>query len=431
MADRPLTDITGLLGPVARVERHSLENGLEVRLVPGGQAPIVVISIWYRVGTRDETPEQGGIAHFLEHMMFKGSAKYPMGAIDRLTQSLGGENNAFTTHDVTAYYFGFSARHWTAALDVEADRMESLTLDKAEFETERQVILEEIAMYEDDPWESLEMKSAKCYYGRFPYGRSILGTRDSVAGFTIADLEAFYRRHYRVDNSVLVVAGDIPENALAEIEARFASMSPGGRERMSWPPSYSAPTELGRLRHPKGATPRMLLSLPAPAATDSRYAAWRLLMAVLGNGRSSRLYRKLVDEERLCSSASAELTEMAGPGMTMIATELLPDAEPAAVEEATLAELVELGKRPPTDSELERARRLLLSDWVFGLERIQHQAMLVGQAEAVLGRSYLESHLRGLVRCGRQDLSAVGEELLPTAASEPGGVLGWVLAEAG
>ena len=137
-----------------RVER--LDNGLTVCLLENRQAPIVTSALFYRAGTRDEPAGHGGVAHFLEHMMFKGSPRYGPGEIDRRTQALGGVNNAFTSHDATGYYFNFAADRWTEALAIEADRMAGLTLDPEQVASERQVILEEIAMYESEPWEALE-----------------------------------------------------------------------------------------------------------------------------------------------------------------------------------------------------------------------------------------------------------------------------------
>ena len=140
------------------VEVHQLDNGLTVALVYSDQAPIVSTVVWYRIGTAGEGKHEGGIAHFLEHMMFKGSRSYGPGEVDRTTQALGGVNNAFTSHDSTAYYFQFAADCWTTALEIEADRMVELRLDPDEVDHERQVVLEEIAMYESDPWDALERR---------------------------------------------------------------------------------------------------------------------------------------------------------------------------------------------------------------------------------------------------------------------------------
>jgi zinc protease len=134
-----------------------LGNGLTVCVLENRQAPVVTTAISYRAGTRDEPPGHGGVAHFLEHMMFKGAARFGPGEIDRRTQALGGSNNAFTSHDATTYYFSFAADRWTEALAIEADRMGGLSLDPKQVASERRVIREEIAMYDSEPWDALEV----------------------------------------------------------------------------------------------------------------------------------------------------------------------------------------------------------------------------------------------------------------------------------
>ncbi|MDX1385620.1 MAG: pitrilysin family protein, partial [Thermoanaerobaculia bacterium] len=205
-----------------RLER--LGNGLTVAIVPSDQAPIVTTVVWYRVGCRHEAEAEAGIAHFLEHMMFKGSAAYGPGEIDRLTQALGGSNNAFTSHDATAYYFELAADCWTTALDVERDRMVSLELDADEVASERQVILEEIAMYESDPWDALERRVQAELFGAHPYGRPVLGTPESLASIGAEELRDFHHRSYRPDRTVIVVAGAVGPEACDEVERRFGDL---------------------------------------------------------------------------------------------------------------------------------------------------------------------------------------------------------------
>jgi hypothetical protein len=163
------------------IERARLDNGLEVCLLRNAQAPIVSTALLYRVGARDEREGETGIAHFLEHMMFKGSERYAAGEVDRRTQDLGGNNNAFTSHDVTAYWFSFAADRWHEALAIESDRLRGLRLETSQVDAERQVILEEIAMYRDDPWDALEMEVLAMLFGEHAYGRQVLANRSRVA----------------------------------------------------------------------------------------------------------------------------------------------------------------------------------------------------------------------------------------------------------
>jgi zinc protease len=403
-----LEEALGLPGEL-RVER--LDNGLTVVLAESRQAPLVAPALFYRGGAADESRGEEGIAHFLEHMMFKGSERYPAGEIDRRTQALGGSSNAFTSHDSTAYHFSFSGDRWHEALAIEADRMVSLTLDPAEVETERQVIVEEIGMYEDDPWDSLELALGRDFYGAHPYGRPILGTRESLAGIGADELRAFHRRYYTPANAVLVLAGDVDVSAAQRVRALFGAIPPGEAPA---PPAPSPLPGAGQSRHRqrKGDVGRLLVAHPAPGADHADHAPLRLLAAVLGGGRASRLYRALVDEGQLCVSASCEVTERVLDGMTVVAAELVPGVEPAAVEERVLFEIERLRRRPPSPEEVERARRTLIADWVFGIERVEHLALATGHAVSLFDADYPARRLRALAGCGPERLARVAERYL-------------------
>ena len=157
------------------------------------RAPLVVTALFYRAGSRDDSAGQGGLAHFLEHMMFKGSQGYPAGEVDRLTQAWGGTNNAYTTHDTTVYTFSFSSDRWRQALAIELDRQRGLTLDPAELERERGVIQEELRLYEDQPWDSLEKRVHAELFSHRGYGRPIVGSRKSVASIGAHRLSSLHR----------------------------------------------------------------------------------------------------------------------------------------------------------------------------------------------------------------------------------------------
>lgn len=410
----------------ARIER--LANGLTVCVLHNPQAPLVTTALWYRAGTRDEPAGHGGLAHFLEHMMFKGSARYAPGQIDRRTQALGGSNNAFTSYDATAYYFNFARDRWEEALAVEADRMAGLTLDEAEVASERQVILEEIAMYEADPWDALERRVHERLFGDHPYGRPVLGTAPELRATGAGELAGFHRDLYRPDNAVLVVAGDVEGSALATVEASLGALPAGARPRPGHP-AARLPGELVRLERRQGELARMLLALPAPAACDPDYPAMRMLAALLGHGRTSRLQRSLVDEGQICSWVSVDVTEAQEPGVLAVAAEVVPGTEPARVEAEALARITELAETPPTRQEIERAGHMLLADWVLGHEKIHHQALAAGFGLALFeDLEHAEHQLRSLLALGPEDVLAAARRWL---RPESGAVLGWSLPASG
>lgn len=366
-----------------RIDRRRLGNGLEVVLVENRQAPIVSTALFYRAGARDEPRGQGGVAHFLEHMMFKGSPAYGAGDIDRLTQALGGTNNAFTSQDVTAYYFAFAADRFPIALDIEADRMRELTLDPEEVASERQVIVEEIAMYRDEPWDALELEILAALHGDHPYGRPVLGSPEELAGADRATLAEFHRRYYRPDNAVLVLAGDLPADCAGRVEAAFGAIPPGGGPARAPLAPPRGPAEPVRLERRHGEVARLQLALPAPPPDTPEHAGLRVLAAALALGRSSRLQRALVEEGELCLAVSAGLAENVLASSVTVSAELLPGVEPARVVGAIEEQLADLGARPLPEEELERARQVFLADWVFAQERIHQQALAAGVAAAL------------------------------------------------
>ncbi|HEX9730517.1 MAG TPA: pitrilysin family protein [Thermoanaerobaculia bacterium] len=417
---RPAGELRRILDG-ARVER--LANGLLVATLAAGQAPLVTTALIYRAGTRDDEAGHGGTAHFLEHMMFKGSPRYGPGEIDLLTRALGGSNNAFTSHDMTLYYFTFAADRWQQALEIESDRMAGLTLDAEAVRHERQVILEEIAMYEGEPWDALEQRVSAAAFPGHPYGRPVLGTREQLLATGAEALAAFHQRLYRPANAVLVVAGDVGGGVTEQVEAAFGGLDGEAPRRAPSPPP-AAPNGLVRLERRAGEVARMLLSLPAPAATADDHPLLRLLVAVLGAGRSSRLHRALVDEGQLCVGVSADLNESVDPGGWTVAFEVIPGIEPRRAEETALAEIERLRRQPPSAEEVARAQKIVLADWIFDHERVYQQAFLVGTALALFDVEHPWRYLDRLLSVRADDLAAAAERYL---SPERAGVLGWSL----
>jgi len=407
-----------------RRQLSRLANGLTVCVLENRQAPVVTTALCFRAGTREDPPGHGGSAHFLEHMMFKGSARFGPGEIDRRTQALGGSNNAFTSHDSTTYYFSFAADRWTEALAIEADRITSLTLDPRQVASERQVIREEIAMYDSEPWDALEVAVQARLFRGHPYGRPVLGTRGELRATGREELAAFQRRFYRPDNAVLVVAGEAAEETvLAAVEGTLGGLAPGAEQRTGASP-VTWPKGMARLRRRKGEVPRLLLALAAPAGDHPDHALLRLLIALLGSGRSSRLYRALVDEGQLCSWIHTDLTESLEASHLTIAAEVVPGVEPARVERELLGLLAELVGTPPGIEEVERARQVALADWVLHHERVEQQALSLAVALALFDAEHLDRQMRRLLAASPEALhEAAGRWLRP----ELGSVLGWSL----
>ncbi|MEE2775220.1 MAG: pitrilysin family protein [Acidobacteriota bacterium] len=409
---------------LGEIEVEELPNGATVGLVRCPQAPIVSTVVWYRVGTAAEGPEEGGVAHFLEHMMFKGSAAYGPGDVDRITQALGGANNAFTSHDSTAYYFQFAADCWTRALDIEADRMGGLILGSDEVDHERGVVLEEISMYESDPWDALERRVQERVYGTHPYGRPVLGTEASLRAIGSSELRSFHDRHYCPSRATIVVAGDLGVDAAERVRDAFSDLPRGDEWNR---PTGRRPTPAAdrRITRQHGDVARLLWAVPCPAWHDPDHASLRLTVQALTEGKSSRLHRALVEEEQLCAWVAGELSANLDPGTLSIAAELVPGASPQAVE-ARLYEIVAaVGTAGFADEEVERARRTFEADWVFGHERIQQRALSVAAALAHGDLAFLFRYRDAVVATDGRQLSLMAAEYLNPAR----GVVGWSLPE--
>ncbi|HUO86331.1 MAG TPA: pitrilysin family protein, partial [Thermoanaerobaculia bacterium] len=352
---------------------------------------------------------------------------FAAGEIDRRTQALGGDNNAFTSHDATAYYFNFATDRWRLALEIEADRMAGLTLDATEVGSERRVILEEIAMYEAEPWDALEERVLARLFGDHPYGRPVLGTRRDLRAVGSDELAAFHSTAYRPSNAVLVVAGDVGEEAVEAVERAFGGIADRAAKRpqpgAAEPVAAGTPGASRRVEQRKGEVPRLLVAFRVPASGEPDHARLRVAAALLGSGRASRLERLLVDELELCSSAMADLTESVEPGTFTVSCELVPGADPRRVEALVVGELAALasGERPPSPVEVERVRRILAADWVYGHERVHQQALAAGFALALFDLGHAERELgRATGSTADEVVAAAARHLDPTSA-----VIGW------
>lgn len=404
----------------------TLDNGLRVVLLPQNGAESIVVALCYRAGSRDEEPGEGGLAHFLEHMMFKGSAAYEPGAIDRLTQGLGGTNNAFTSHDATLYHFQFERGSWQEALRIESDRMRGLSLLPAEVELEREVILEEIRMAEDDPWDALEQAVAGRVFGGHPYGRSVLGTRESLRALDAGALRSFHGRHYRPRNAVLVCAGGLPPDAMERVEAVLGGESTGARAGGTRAGIESPVFDPGRGRRVelrRGETPRLLVAHPAPAPDDPAYVHLRLALAVLCSGRSSRVQRDLVEEDPLALWASAAATGHRLGGMATLSAETAPGVPPERLEEELCARIEGLASRPPDAEGLERAKRMLFADWVFLHEPLAERAMTAALEHALFSPGFSRDSFRTLADATASDVAGACAAWLSAETR----VIGWSL----
>src|SRR5262245_39311555 len=213
---------------IEEVRRTVLDNGLVVLTKESHTSPIVTSMIWYRVGSRNEELGHTGKSHFLEHMLFKGTDRFKKGEIDLITLKNGGGNNAFTSHDFTAYYFNFASDRWEIALEIESDRMVNCTFHADEFEAEKRVVIEELKTSLDSPWGLLMQDMEAAAFKVHPYRNPVVGWLQDVERATVEQQQAYYRRYYQPSNATLVLAGDFDTDAvLGKVSHAFASVPAG------------------------------------------------------------------------------------------------------------------------------------------------------------------------------------------------------------
>ena len=399
---------------------------MRVLVLENPQAPLVTTALLYLVGARDEPAPNAGLSHFLEHMMFKGSPRYPVGEIDRVTQRLGGANNAMTWHDGTLYHFDLGAEHWREALAIEADRMTALTLDPDEVEGERRVILEEIAAYEDDPWHRLESRVEASFFGAHPYGRQVPGTAESVRAIGVEELAEWHQTSHRPDRALLTLAGAVDARALDVAEELFGSILGSPSERPVPPPRRALATP-ARERIEKGVLPRMILMLPCPEQHHADYVPLRAAAALLGIGRAGRLHRELVEQRRWATSVECTVLDSVDPGCFSVSVEVVPGIESGRVEDLVVERIAELGRRPARREELRRVARVMSADWCFDHETIAEQAITACCAEGLFGD--LDFSARQLREIARLDPDRVVEAASRWLAPGPDAVVGWAVPE--
>jgi zinc protease len=352
------------VAPIRYVDR-TLANGLRAILVRDPRVPSVAINVAYRVGGKDDPAGRSGFAHLFEHLMFKGTARTGPETIDRLTEDVGGFNNAFTTEDITNYYEVIPSNHLERLLWAEADRLAALVVNEENFVTERDVVIGE---YDQrilaEPYGMLDELVNREAYTVHPYGRGVIGSPAELNAASLADVVAFHSTYYRPDNAVLVVAGDLDADAtMGWIEAYFGAIA---TPPVPIPRVHAVePEQTAERRYEYRAA-----NVPLPASEEAYHipdaahpdaAALDVLETLLGGGRSSRLYTALVYQKQLASSAyaSADLREQ--PGLFGVRVTCVRGVALAQARAALELELDRVRTQPPDEAELERVRTQIAS----------------------------------------------------------------------
>ena len=389
------------------MRRTVLDNGLIVLTKELHTSPIVTSMIWYRVGSRNEELGQTGKSHFLEHMLFKGTDRFKKGQIDLLTLKNGGSNNAFTSHDFTAYYFNFSSDRWNIALDIEADRMVNCVFNPDEFEAEKKVVIEELKGGLDSPWGLLVQEVNAAAYKVHPYRNPVIGWLEDVERATASEQQAYYRKHYLPNNAIMAIAGDFEtDRVLDDIAKRFGGIPPG---TLPAPVNIGEPDQRGEKRiivRWRSKVPRIAIAYHAPAIAAPHSYALQLLGVILTDGKSSRLYQRLVEREQTVTFVSADYGESKDSTLFHIRAEGRGDHTAEEIEAGIHDELNRIVSSGITVSELERAKHQIQAHFIMSRERTADQAMLFGQIESLCGLDYIDNYIQRISAVTPDEVSA-------------------------
>jgi zinc protease len=402
---RILTTLLVLCVPFAasaqKVSEFMLDNGMKVLVREDHRAPVVVSQVWYKVGASNEHSGITGISHVLEHMMFKGTEKNPEGSFSNIIAENGGQENAFTGRDYTAYYQFVGNDRLEICLKLEADRMRNLLLPEEDFKKEVEVVKEERLMRTEDDPESLtyERFNAVAYINS-PYRNPVIGWMTDLNSLKVDDLKDWYAKFYQPANATLVVVGDVkPEEVLSLSKKYFEPIPAGPVIGKAKPREEVDPVGLRRIEVKAPAkVPYLLMGYDVPVVANASEEwepyALDVLAGILDGGASARFARELIRAQEVVSAVGAgyRFSDKYG-GQFLIEANPAQNRTVAEVEKAIAAQIERLKNEPVTDEELARVKTRVIADEIYALDSVQHQAMQIGMLETIgLGWQMLDQY---------------------------------------
>ncbi|MFT4580596.1 MAG: zinc protease [Gammaproteobacteria bacterium] len=379
-----------------RTHEFMLENGLKLIVQEDHRAPVAVVQVWYKIGSSSEYDGITGVSHALEHMMFKGTEKIPPGSFSEIVAAKGGNENAFTSTDYTAYFQTWAAENVGLSFELEADRMRNLLLSEGEFKNEIKVVLEERRLRTDDNPQALLGESAHAVaFQTSPYRQPVIGWAADLKAMEVADLKNWYQRWYAPDNATVVVVGDVDPAAVNALAKKHF----GPLKRQSVKPMRRRPEveQQGKktvtVTSDKTRVPYLYMGYKTPVlnsvSKEGGVAEWEIyaldvLSETLDGGPSARLTQRLIRDSRIAAQVSADYSS----------TSRLPElfsfsAAPAGehtleeVEQAIIDEIEKLQKEPPSNEELARIKTQVVADSIYERDSMFYQGLIIGTLESV------------------------------------------------
>ncbi len=417
----------------SRLTQFKLDNGMDVLVIPDHRAPVVTHMVFYRVGAADEPPGKSGIAHFLEHLMFKSTETIPSGEFSKTVARLGGQDNAFTTQDATAYFQRVAKEQLGKMMEMESDRMVNLQLTDKEVVTERDVILEERrSRIENSPSSLFSEQMEASLYLNHPYRIPVIGWEHEIAQLSREDALTMYKRYYAPNNAILVVAGDIEADEVKKLaEASYGKLKPveGVTTKRSRPkePPARAPRRL-TLEDARAGQPSMhrYYAVPSyPTAPKGDAEALDVLVKLLADGATSRLYKKVVVENKIASSANGYYDGGSLDSGKVAFYAVAQDAADLPKIEAALDELIaDVARNGLSEAELKRAKSAYIAEYIYDSDNQATLARRFGWGLATgLTIESIENWPDRIRQVTSEDIKRVATKYLDLRASVTGNLL--------
>jgi len=374
--------------PQLKFTDRTLENGLRVLSVPDHSSPTVAIQVWYHVGSKDDPPNRSGFAHLFEHIMFKSTKNMKSEMMDRLTEDVGGFNNATTVDDATIYFEVVPSNYLETLIWAEADRLSGLNVDEANFKSEREVVKEE---YRESvlapPYGKFAYLLQEKSFLEHPYKRPTIGSIEDLDAASLHDVQEFHSTYYRPDNATLVVVGDFEPKQLDQWVDKYF----GGIPKPNRPLPRVATKESPRLKelrlteHGSNDLPAVGLTYLTPRQADPDSNPLRVANAILSSGESSRLYHSLVYTQQLAAEADST-SETREDASLFVLTAILSEGKKVEdAEKSLLAEIKKLQDAPVSAAELDKAKNQIITEQLQQLQTSNGKALALGEAAVLLG----------------------------------------------
>ncbi|MEZ5900194.1 MAG: pitrilysin family protein [Hyphomicrobiaceae bacterium] len=413
-----------------RASEFKLANGMDVVVIPDHRAPVVTHMVWYRVGAADEVRGVSGIAHFLEHLMFKSTEKFPAAEFSKVVARLGGQDNAFTGQDATSYFQNISKDRLKTMMEMEAERMVNLRLDDKEVLTERDVILEERrSRIDNNPAALLDEQLNAALYLNHPYGVPVIGWYHEMAKLSPQNAQDFYKHYYAPNNAILVVAGDVTPDEVKKLAEETYGKLPTNpavsstRVRPSEPPQIVARRlELKDPRAGNFSFHRYYITPSYKSAKPGEAEALEVMMKIIGDGATSRLYKKLVVDGKVAASTSGDFSGLGMDSGQITLFAVAADGVPLPKIEAMADEVLDdVVKNGVTPQELQRAKNALTAEYIYQSDNQAILARRYGWA-LVVGRTIedVESWPDRIAKVSLDDIKKVAGEYLDIRHSVTG-----------